>query len=328
MTEKVLKFLKKHGSLVLTTHEGADADGLGAELVFAQVCRELGKKVRIFNTAPVAEHYAFMDPQNEIEVWNASLAGELPKNTALVILDTSDEYNIGKVKEFVSQALEVFVIDHHEAGQFNSWDGYIDNTASSTCEMVIEIADAAGVALNQVSALAAYAGIIYDTGSFAYSKTTARTFRAALALVELGVNPYSTYHELNETASTGALLLQKQVLSTLELRNGGRVAVQILRKKDLEDCRASFEDAENFINIPLRSRDIVVSVLIKENREGQIRCSLRSKGKINVSKIAQVFGGGGHVSAAGFRSKAGIEETLAGVLEKITAVLDNGNPES
>jgi phosphoesterase RecJ-like protein len=245
-----------------------------------------------------------------------------------VILDTSDEYNIGKVREFVSQALEVFVIDHHEPNQFNSWDGYIDKTASSTCEMVVEIANAAGIVLNQVSALAAYAGIIYDTGSFAYSKTTARTFRAALSLVEAGVNPYSVYHELYETASTGALILQKQVLSTLELRNGGRVAVQILRKKDLENFRASFEDAENFINIPLRSRDIMVSVLVKENREGQIRCSLRSKGKVNVSKIAQAFGGGGHVSAAGFRSKVSIEETLSGVLEKITAVLNNGKPGS
>jgi phosphoesterase RecJ-like protein len=248
---------------------------------------------------------------------------EIPKNTALVILDTTDEYNIGKVRDFVSLATEVFVIDHHEPNRFNSWDGFIDKTSSSTCEMTVEIADAAGVVLNQVSATAAYAGIIYDTGSFAYSKTTVRTFRAALALVEAGVNPYTIYHELNETASTGAILLQKTVLSTLELRNEGRVAVQILKKEDLETSGAFFEDAENFINIPLRSKDIMVSVMIKENREGQIRCSLRSKGKVNVSKIAQTFSGGGHVSAAGFKSKDSIEETLAKVLEKITAVLDN-----
>jgi phosphoesterase RecJ-like protein len=101
------------------------------------------------------------------------------------------------------------------------------------------------------------------------------------------------------------------------------VAVQILRKEDLEASQASFEDAENFINVPLRSRDIMVSVLVKENREGQIRCSLRSKGKVNVSKIAQSFGGGGHVSAAGFKSKDSIEETLSRVLEKITVFLDN-----
>jgi phosphoesterase RecJ-like protein len=123
----------------------------------------------------------------------------------------------------------------------------------------------------------------------------------------------------------GSLLLQKDVLSTLELRNQGRVAVQILRKEDLEASGAFFEDAENFINVPLRSRDIEVSVFIKENREGQIRCSLRSKGKVNVSKIAQAFGGGGHVSAAGFKSKENIEATLSKTLEKIAGVLDNGN---
>ena len=80
--------------------------------------------------------------------------------------------------------------------------------------------------------------------------------------------------------------------------------------------------AEAFINVPLRAKEICVSVLIKKNHDGQIRCSSRSKGKINVSKIAQEFGGGGHVMASGFRSTLSIKETLAGVLEKITRALD------
>jgi len=100
------------------------------------------------------------------------------------------------------------------------------------------------------------------------------------------------------------------------------VAVQVLRKEDLETSGARLEDAENFINIPLKSRDIEVSVLIKESREGQIRCSLRSKGNVNVSKIAQSLGGGGHVSASGFKSSVGSGETLAMVLSKITQALE------
>ncbi|MDR1566767.1 MAG: bifunctional oligoribonuclease/PAP phosphatase NrnA [Treponema sp.] len=322
MLEDILAFLNRHESLVLTTHEGADADGLGAEAVLACICRSLGKKIRIINTASVPERYVFMDPQGEMEVWDISLADSIPAESALAVLDTSDEYNIGQVKEFIPLAAEVFTIDHHEPNPLSSLKGYIDNTASSTCEIMVELAAAAGIALDTVSAQAAYAGISYDSGSFAYSKTTARTFRAVLSLVETGVIPYKVYRELHESASTGTLLLQKQVLSTLEIRNEGRVAVQILRKEDLTATGAYLEDADNIINIPLKSKDIEVSVLIKENHEGQVRCSLRSKGELNVSKIAQSFGGGGHVSAAGFKSKERIEETLTKVLDRITGVLN------
>jgi len=188
--------------------------------------------------------------------------------------------------------------------------------------MMVELALKDGVVLTPECARAAYAGIVYDTGFFAYSKTTERTFRAALALVEAGVKPYEIYREMNENASTGSLLLQKQVLSTLKIQNQGRVAVQMLRKEDLETTGAHYEDAENFINVPLKSREVEVSVLIKENREGQTRCSLRSKGSINVSKIAQALGGGGHVSAAGFKSSLGPNETLEKVLEKVSEALD------
>ena len=321
MANAVFEFLKRHSSLIITTHDTADADGLGAEKVFAQMALALGKQARIINSSPVPENFRFMDPGNAVETWDE--AGDtLPENTALVMLDTSDEYNIGKVKDFIPQAAEIFVIDHHEPNPLGTFKGYNDNTASSTSELAVELAGEAGVKLTLENATAAYAGIVYDTGFFAYSKTTARTFRAALTLVETGVEPYKVYSKISENATTGTLLLQKAVFSTLEILYQGRVAVQMLRKKDLENSGARYEDAENFINVPLKSRDIEVSIIIKENREGQIRCSLRSKGNVNVSKIAQMLGGGGHVSAAGFKSSLGAEDTLKVVLEKIAEELD------
>jgi phosphoesterase RecJ-like protein len=111
------------------------------------------------------------------------------------------------------------------------------------------------------------------------------------------------------------------VLSTLEFHVQKKVAVQVLHKEDLLTTGAFIEDAESFINLPLRAREVVVSILIKENTEGQVRCSLRSKGTVNVSKIARNFGGGGHVSAAGFRSKKGVEETLKEVLAVVETQL-------
>ncbi|MDR2258820.1 MAG: bifunctional oligoribonuclease/PAP phosphatase NrnA [Treponema sp.] len=315
-------FFKKHESFILTTHEGADADGLGAELVCNRILGKMGKAVQILNAEKTPAHFAFMDPDGSIEVWNEEIYAELPEKSALLILDTSDEYNIGSMRSLIGRVRETFVIDHHEPAPFSTLAGFIDATASSTCEIAVEAALAAGIDLDTDTAMAAFAGLSFDTGSFAYIKTTGRTFKAALAMIERGAVPYSVYRELNESSSLGALLLRKQVLSTLEIRAGGRAAVLILRKEDLEATGANFEDAESFINIPLRAREIAVSILVKENREGKVRCSLRSKGAVNVSKIAQQFGGGGHVTAAGFKSALGIEKTLEQVLEKVAPLLE------
>jgi phosphoesterase RecJ-like protein len=101
-----------------------------------------------------------------------------------------------------------------------------------------------------------------------------------------------------------------------------------LCRDDLAATGALLEDADSFINIPLKSRSVLVSVLAKENEDGRIRCSLRSKGAVNVSKIAQHFSGGGHTLAAGFRSDVSMEETLDRVLEKIQEALEAGSGEN
>jgi len=321
MTAPILDFLSRHSSLIITTHDPADPDGLGAEKVLYLIAKSLGKHVRIVNTSPVPENYRFMDTASTIEAWK-NLAEPLSTEAALVLVDTSDEYHIGDIRDIIPFVPEVFIIDHHEPNIFCSFKGCIDNTASSVCEMTVELAQAAGVPLNLECARAAYAGIVHDTGFFAYPKTTTRTFNVALSLVDAGVKPYEVYRELNENTSIETLLLQKKVLASLELYNHNRVAVQTLLKSDLESTSTYYEDAKNFINLPMRSKDIEVSILLKENREGQIICSLRSKGKVNVSKVAQTMGGGGHTTAAGFKTNISINETLDTTLKIISKALE------
>jgi phosphoesterase RecJ-like protein len=324
MYDEILAFLGRHQSFILCTHDPPDADGLGAEITFACILKTMGKHFRIINASPFSANFAFMDRERVIESWNKDDHDYLPEKSALLILDTSDEYNIGIMREILDRVREVFVLDHHEPTPQSALKGHIDSAAASTSELVVEIAVETKITPDENSARAAYAGIVYDSGFFGFIKTSRRTFTAALYLVERGVVPYQIYRELNESASTGALLLQKQVFSTMEI-HGGKIAVQVLRKEYLEKTGANFEDAGGLINIPLKSMDIAVSILVKENTQAEVRLSLRSKGSVNVSKIAQAFGGGGHVSAAGFRCVQGIEEvmgnTLKQVIEKVEAQL-------
>jgi phosphoesterase RecJ-like protein len=227
------------------------------------------------------------------------------------------------MRELITQVKEAFVVDHHEPTPHSALTGITDSSAAATCELAVEAARADALELDRQTAQAAYAGLVYDTGFFAYSKTTRRTFMTALSLIDAGVSPNEIFQQVSENAAIGALLLQKRVLSTLELHHQGRVAAQVLRKEDLAAAGARFEDAEGFINIPMRVKEIMVSILVKETPEGKVRCSLRSKGKVNVSKIAQDFGGGGHISAAGFKSCRNIEETLKAVIIKVNDQMDN-----
>lgn len=319
--QEALKFFRAHDHFILTTHEGPDADGLGAEILLSKALSRLQKKVRVVNSDAVHSRFAFIDPENLVERWNPAVHLPLAASAALVILD-SDALNLGPMgEEIVPKAPAVFIIDHHEPPEEGHAEGYIDTSASSTSELALEIALALDPSIDPVSASAAFAGVVYDTGCFMYPKTSARTFRAAVKLVEKGAVPNETFRAMYENSSVGSLLLQKRVLSTLELRENDRIAIQTMLRSDIEAAGALYEDAEPLINIPLHCKEVEVSILFKQSDEGRLRCSLRSKGVVNVSLIAQSFGGGGHQTAAGFKCRKGLAETQEEVLQKVSAAL-------
>lgn len=320
--QEILSFINTYDSFIITTHTGPDADGIGAEIILHYLLETFHKRVYIINAEGIPQRFKFLDPHGYIKQWNKSNHFQLPEQGGIIIVDTSDEFNLGSMlDEALPRAQGIFIIDHHEQSPLTHLDGYIDVSAASTTQIIMELLQVAGLEITKDIAVPAYAGLIYDTGSFIYSKTTAKTFEIALLLVRSGAVPHEIYRDLFENNNVSVLLLQKRVLSSLEIQGNGVIAVQVMKKEDLEETGASYEDAENFINIPLQIKEIEVSILIKQNREGLVRCSLRSKGKVNVSLLAQQFGGGGHKMAAGFKSNVGIEETRTKVLQKVNIAL-------
>jgi len=315
MLEKLLALMERRDSFVLTTHDPADADGLGAQMVMARLLEGRGKSVRILNGGPVPEQFAFMDPRGVVERWDAR--GTAAERAALIVLDTADENQLGQARELVGRAREVFAIDHHEAKPGSGMDGIVDASAASTCELAVELALAAGASIDPETAFAAYVGLVYDTGFFAYPKVGERTFRVAGELVRLGADPAKAHGLLRQSASTKALLLQQRALGSLMLHRSGAIAAQVVRREDFDQTGAASGDTDGFVNFPLRSRETRVSFLVKETPEGKVCCSLRSKGALNVAKIAQELGGGGHLNASGFKSDLDVDATAAKTLAKI-----------
>ena len=312
-------FILGYGKFILTAHETPDGDALGSERAMYEALRQLGKQVIILNADTTPNKYHFIDPRDTIGVLNdeAELPGDIG-DYVLLILDTNDINNIGLLRDIViPKVREYGIIDHHSGGEDVLSEHHIVENASSTCEILYGLIKEMGCTITKEIAESLYVGIVYDTGSFIYPKTTAKTFQIAFDLVSIGVDPNFIYSKIYESNSISSLILQSKVLSSLELFYDRHVAVQTMLKETVIECSASYEEADTFINIPLKSEAIRVSVFFKENLEGILRCSLRSKGNIDVAEIAQSFGGGGHKTAAGFKCRESLEETRRNVLHKL-----------
>jgi phosphoesterase RecJ-like protein len=312
-------FLTRTTRFVITAHETPDADAIGSECAMQRALRILGKEAMIINADATPRKFAFIDTDSAIIVLERD--DQVPPDVAqyaLLVLDTNDVNNIGQVARLVlPRVREHFIIDHHEQDGDILAGNLIQKSASSTSEILYQLFKEMGVPIDLQIARALFTGIVFDTGSFVYPKTTAITFEIARDLVSVGVQPNFVYSKLYESNSISALLLQSRVLSTLELRYDNHVSILTMRRKTILESGADYEEADQLINIPLRSEDIRVSIFFKENMEGLLRCSLRSKGDINVAAIAQSFGGGGHKTAAGFKCQGSLEATLKILLEKL-----------
>ncbi len=321
--ESAAGYIRTFDNFVLASHDGPDADGLGAAYALTTMLGQMGKEARLVFFETPSPRLAFIDRRGWFSrVQESTELPFAPDKTCAIVVDTHDFAFLGsRMEGFVRSAKGLVVIDHHEIkGQIE--EGFVvDSTASSSCEMVWRLSSLLGTELSLDAAEAIFAGIVYDTGSFAYPKTSAATFACALDLVRRGVKPFIIHGRVYESGSVASLLLERTVLGSLELALDKRLAFQVMKTADIESCGAVYEDAEGFVNTPLKSAEVEVSVLLKENKDGRWRCSLRSKGPINVARVAHSFGGGGHWTASGFSSTLPLEELKSAVLQSIEVAM-------
>ena len=165
-----------------------------------------------------------------------------------------------------------------------------------------ELLEVWSIPLNKLIARSLFVGLVTDTGWFQHSNTRPYTLRLAARLVEAGVDTDSIYQALYQNERAERVALQTRGLQSLELMANGRLAVMRLAKFDFEQTRGSTLDTENLVNIPLQIRKVEAALLLVEPPDGgPIRISARSKGRIDVARFAERFGGGGHARASGMK---------------------------
>ena len=233
--DEAATFFMDHDNYVLTSHESPDADGLGAQYALARGFSALGKQCRVINAEKHSGKYSFIDQKSIIKTLaDSTLETEDLSRITLVLVDTNDIHFTGTMATLVLDRVgRIFIFDHHEALTTLDEESCSMTSASSTCEMAFQVLTKMRAPITEDMAMALLAGIVYDTGSFAWAKTSTQTFAAALELTRRGASPAVIHTALYESSSIGVLLLRKAVLSTLELHHNNTIAIQTIDRKSV-----------------------------------------------------------------------------------------------
>ena len=303
---------------LITSHARPDGDSIGSQLAMAYALDALGKQVRIVNADAAPDHYQEFPGMDRIEI---AASVDRPDVDAVIVMECSDLRRTGVTG---LEAEFLINIDHHAGNALYGTINWHDESAAACGEMVFSVIQALGVTMTEEIATHIYLAILTDTGSFHHSNITPRTFDICRQCVEAGVTPAVMARRVFDSNSFGKLKLIGALLDDMELADEGRLAVLHLDDEMLAATGSTHNDTEGLINLPLTAREIQAVVFFKATDTGDVRVSMRSKYDVDVRKVANEFGGGGHKNAAGFTVSGSLSDVRAGIVERLVQAIADG----
>jgi phosphoesterase RecJ-like protein len=318
--ERAAAVLKGATEVAIACHVNPDADALGATLALSLFLRSRG----------VRTVCSFPNEPFELPRWAHELPGRdalvapsaFPKEPAVMVTcDVASMDRLGMLTPSANRAGELIWIDHHRSNDGLGTVPLVDPEASSTCEIVFRLSKAIGGPLSGEAATCLYAGLITDTGRFQYQAVRPETLRVAAELREHAFDHAHLARVLYEDNRAAYLRVLGVALARVELDTDVDLVWTYLVQEDLATGSVGSAEADDLIDVVRTAREADVAAVVKQQRDGRFKVSMRSRGDHDVSAVAQRFGGGGHRLAAGYTSNHG----LAGTVERLRAAL-RGEP--
>lgn len=303
--KKAIDLISKSKRILITSHTRPDGDACGCIAAMCEAFVALGRNVTPLLLSPAPQWYEFLFTEkpavlDEDVQLNELMAGRFGQFDLVLIVDTNSHSQLAKFNDYLKQNdAPVLVLDHHETSDGLGDVELIDSDAAATGLIVLDLLKYAGWPVTEKIAESLFVALATDTGWFQFSNTNSRVYRACAELIDAGIKPTQIYDHLYLNFSYQRFRLMAGMLNNLDLFLDGRYAAMQITRQDFERTGAAYSDTENLINECHRIDSVEASALFIELKDGRIRCSLRSRGPLDVSKIASKFGGGGHAMAAG-----------------------------
>ncbi|GAB4537760.1 MAG: bifunctional oligoribonuclease/PAP phosphatase NrnA [Thermodesulfovibrionia bacterium] len=312
---KLLNLIRDSRDFLIVTHVNPEGDAIGSSLALAIGLKKMGKDVYLLDKHPVPKTLRFL-PYSEL--FKAQPPNKRPDVLFLIDCNALERTGFNGL-----MAGRLVIIDHHiiPDRQLQAIS-YISTSASATGELIYKLLLALKVKIDKDIATNIYTAIMVDTGGFRYSNTTRESLQIAARLVDLGAKPWEIAKEVYENIDYGTMRLFALTLSTLKKRDG--IAWLTVTKDMFKKTGTTAEDTENFVDYARRIKGVEVGLLFREDIDGICKVSLRSKGRIDVSRIARGFGGGGHPAAAGCKVKGRLHDVKEMVLKRVRESIRDG----
>ena len=304
--EHILEEIKKAKKIVILTHENPDGDAIGSSLGMYIALRKMGKEPDII-IPELPRAYNFLP-----EIENVKKEGQKEPYDLAIALDCATIKMLNGWANYFEDAKVKVTIDHHGTNTMYGDHNYVNPDAPACAQTLISIIQYFGVEIDKKIGTCLLTGIITDTGGFQYQSTTPETFEFAAELLQTGVNVSDIYKRVMNTMTKANFELRKRAIERMEFFKEGKIAFTYVTKEDIEEANAETGDFEGIVEEGRNIEGVEVSIFLRETQKG-FKVSLRSNDYVNVSDVCLLFGGGGHIHAAGCT----IAQSLEQVKEKI-----------
>lgn len=323
-TNELKEILLQGHHVRIISHRNPDGDSLGSMLAFTTICDHFHLTYDLFTIDPIPENLLFLTKNSKIKEFDSNNTDDQLSNEQtdiIAFLDCGQLNRAGALIETILPHQITLNIDHHISNTlFADFNYVVDIT--STCELLYHIIMELDIPLNYNVAQQLYVGVLTDTNRFQYDKVTAKTHFMIAQLLEYDVNPSQIYQIIYQNYPMGWLKLLQTCLTHMELFYNNTVALITFTLQDFETIPNHFDDTNILLPIIAMTSSIQIYAIIKEKDDGTIAVSLRSKNDIDISVVAQVFGGGGHKNAAGCRTKdLSLAEFKAAIINEIDKIV-------
>jgi phosphoesterase RecJ-like protein len=311
--EQILSFIRSSDNFLITSHMNADGDAFASMLAMAYLLEKWKKRYRIIiDDEIIDDKYQYMWGIEKIENFSLDVKNDFK---AAIVLDVPSRKRVGNPSSLLPESAQCVKIDHHPEEEDFAIYSIVDTAASSTSQILYEIIDQSKLPISAELASLLFSGIMYDTGRFSFSNTRSRDFEISAVLVKKGAVPSDIANYLFFNNSFLSMKTLGYALANMESLYEGKLSVIFLPLDIMKNnIHAEIEELANY-SVAMKS--VEVGLFIREVEPGYFKISFRSKGKVNVNRIAKLFGGGGHMHAAGARYNGNFKDLREKIKEAV-----------
>jgi len=314
MTRGIIDYIKEATKIYVVAHIRPDGDAIGSANAICLALKNMGKEAHVIMSS-YSKKFEFLEEVGQ-SIPNVSES----EYDLLICTDCSDKARLDILPEDFDKAKHVVVFDHHKYSSVPANASRIEETTPACCEVIYKFFIENNIEITPKMASYIYLGIMTDTGSFNYERTTSFSYKVAAEMIDKGADFVNICKRINDTMQESKVKLMTYVLQNMESYFDGKLRISVVTQNILDEFGVDKEDAEGMTNYLRMIEGTKLAIYIREVENAKFKASLRSDKQVDCAELALGFGGGGHIRAAGF-DLIDVEETKKKIIEKMEEVL-------